>query len=264
MPSSVSKDIDKYLNIEHPLSKGKASTESSTGRDDHFDFDLFVNSWGTFEFEQWILTNQSRSWDSKLCLTDYLINEAVDQQFNSKLDRLNQLKAQTDKLDQEMKKERLRKLSEINKKMRNWLQEEEPFVAYENMDNSILRRRSRGLTFEENTELMKYQKRSGIHIKSTQAVSYPSIPTGSNTSSAPSGGSASSKTGSFRSTTGNSSQTYPNYPQANQPTSSFNGAAGGYPTGYPSSNPPAGYPQPVPPRAEESSGIMRWFGFGKK
>ena len=131
MPTTMSKDIDKYLWIEQPSTFGKDESGNNVIKAEKFDFDLFSNSWGVFELEQWILTNQSRSWDPTKCISDYLTNEAVDEQFKSKLARLNQLKARTEKLDQDMKKERLKKLNDINKKMRYWMHEEEPFVAYE-------------------------------------------------------------------------------------------------------------------------------------
>ena len=131
--------------------------------------------------------------------------------------------------------------------MGNCFQDEEPFVPYDQSDAST-RRRSRGLTFEENIELIKYQKRLGIHVKQSQP-SYPSI------ASQPVGKPISAP--ASQSNTFNTPSPYPaaygGYPQMSQ-------SAASYPSGYPA----AGYPQPTPPKVEESAGILKWFGFGKK
>jgi len=60
----------------------------------------------------------------------------------------------------------MEKIEEINRRMGHMnLEEAEPFNPYEKELNSGSRRRSRGLTYMENIELQKYQKRIGIKLK---------------------------------------------------------------------------------------------------
>lgn len=60
----------------------------------------------------------------------------------------------------------MEKIEEINRRMGYMnLEEAESFNPYEEELNSRLRRRSRGLTYMENIELQKYQKRIGIKPK---------------------------------------------------------------------------------------------------
>ena len=121
-------------------------------------------------------------------------------------------------------------------------------------DISALRRRSRGLTYEENIELMKYQKRSGIHIKQsqpTQPNNYPTLPTQSignptTTISTPS---------QYNTTTipAPCPPAYSGYPQMPQANLTTGGMASGYPSGSP---PQTGYPQPAQQKTEKLSDII--------
>eukprot|EP00345_Euplotes_harpa_P006350 CAMPEP_0168328118 /NCGR_PEP_ID=MMETSP0213-20121227/6291_1 /TAXON_ID=151035 /ORGANISM="Euplotes harpa, Strain FSP1.4" /LENGTH=139 /DNA_ID=CAMNT_0008331129 /DNA_START=414 /DNA_END=833 /DNA_ORIENTATION=+ len=132
-------------------------------------------------------------------------------------------------------------------------EEPEPFVPYDDINVANGRKRSRGLTFAENEELIKYQKRLGI---ATKFISQSAAP---------------------------------GYPQLNKPITApganpvWRSASSGV-AGYPSNPPPIGAnysyagasagnissSQPVNPKTEErnsknlserTSGIKRWFGF---
>lgn len=262
---SISKETDKYLHIEQPSSFNAADGSSNLTKAGKFDFELFNNLWGNFEFEEWILKNSEKSWDPSRCVTDYLIDEAVDQQIKSKLERLSKLKSHTEQVNQEKKKERIKKLNEINSKMNNNSQGPvTTFLPYDNPDLVGLRRRSRGLLYTENTELIKYQKRIGIPITKPETnLSYPSIVPSMEPLGKPIG------------------------KPTDKPVIPLPGQASGYPSmkGYHSSNmvpspyPAAGLSQtqaPSPhsaypsmgshtpgarPDGRTNSGIKRWFGF---
>ena len=82
------------------------------------------------------------------------------------LSRLNKTKLESDKINKRVQKERLKEMEEINKRMGVLsVEETEDFIPYENIQKGGVRRRSRGLTFQENIELQKYQKRIGIQPK---------------------------------------------------------------------------------------------------
>jgi hypothetical protein len=156
LKEDTTKQTDEYLTIEQP------STMTGGGSDikeDKFDFDLFSNLWANFELEQWILDNSYRSWDTDQWVTQYLAEEAVDHQIETKLTRLTKMKKETEKLCFEMKQDRLNQIGEISKKMDNFsVSDAHPFSPYEDPDKVRPIRRRSILPFHQNTELIKYQK----------------------------------------------------------------------------------------------------------
>lgn len=176
MPNSNSEEVSKYLNLETPLSDSESSQHNSISKE-KFDFDLFSNLWGNFEFEEWILSNKNTSWSKDLWITQYLSKEAVADQMDAKLFRLGKVKDEAQHIVDEMRKDRLKEINKLEMKAaKQVLTNATTFLPYDDIDKVQSRKRSRWLTFAENEELKEYQKRSGIPITESSSTSQPSYP----------------------------------------------------------------------------------------
>lgn len=166
------------------------------------------------------------------------------------------------------------------------LEEAEVFNPFEDSGDTRVRRRSRGLTYLENEELKKYQKRMGIKSppipktkpqKRPKAKDYPAAPLGrpiGKPTKAPVIGLPNQGGSLYNTTNGPIPQGQPKAP-AESWVMLENSAPGvpqsaGQPLQYPQSRAPAPmYAQPSVGPAEATrkkknpSGLKRWFGFAK-
>lgn len=161
----VTKENAAILDLVH-IDQPSTSSSSHTSEKVHkFDFDLFSNSWGNFELEEWIITNEGVSWNPKFCVSKYISYEAVDRQMKSKLDRLEKTKNKTDELQKEMQKERYKEIMKLTRDQKVEISvESESFNPFNDPMYDGGRRRSRGLTYLENENLRNYQKSKGIPV----------------------------------------------------------------------------------------------------
>jgi hypothetical protein len=171
---NASKQTDNYLTIEQPSTM---TGSASNVKEDKFDFDLFSSLWANFELEKWILDNSHLSCDKNLWVTQYLTEEAVDQQIKTKLTRLTKTKKETEKVYFDMKQDRLKQIEKIGQKMGNFsASDADPFLPYEDPNNVGPLRRRKSLTFQENIELKNYQKLKGIPVyEAPKTPAYPTI-----------------------------------------------------------------------------------------
>ena len=182
--------------------------------------------------------------------------------METKLNRLKKIKRETEKVNRELKMERLKQIEEINRKMGNvTLKDAKPFLPYDDPDKTGLRRRSRGLTFAENEALKQYQISHGlpVHKPEPKNPAYPS----SHTAPLPKPIGKPTKTPVMPLPSGQ-----PSYPNLSQPQSHSTSMYQAPQPTYPSQ------PQPITRantanslessyKSKKPTGIKKWFGFGK-
>lgn len=188
-------------------------------------------------------------------MNDFLANEAVDEQIKSKLTRLNKISKEHERIEKEMKSERLNKLNEINNRMgHSEYTEVKPFLPYDNAEEVGMRQRSRGLTYEEATELQKYQKSIGAPIHPSKC-DYPSITEYEKPLGKPIGKPPANPVFPIPGHMGQG-HGYPSLPTPGKVPSYSSGS-------QTTRNVPPPQPQPVAPGAQKrGSGFKKLFGFG--